>query len=347
MHLRLPEPPPLPLLHVCLSHNPHCTTPRPPTPTPTRPLHSRNAIGFSSPTRYAPPIPPPTRRQVVYIFFLARQRLEARLLALWHEQARQHAQEHEQREDLHHAVNPGRRVIVRRAALNHRRKENLRKHRAQLAHARAESVSRTAHARREDLGWRNERRGVGSEVEEELREDVEGEEMRLCEVAPREAEDAEDYGEHGEAADLDGLAADLVDGEDGEPVAGECAGADEHDLAGRRVAEVQVEVCALVEAHGGEERGGGEAEAVECEIEETRWRSVWRRLGGCGVRDLQPAHRCTKEADRLLLLGVELEDLLQRRSWSLVLCQIATCLGLSDRVDYVALLAIAVFACVH
>lgn len=67
---------------------------------------------------------------------------------------------------------------------------------------------------------------------------------------------------------MNGFATELVNGEDSKPVPGQSAGADEDDLAGCGVAEVEVEVCALVEAHGGKEGGGGEAEAIEGEVEE-------------------------------------------------------------------------------
>lgn len=44
-----------------------------------------------------------------------------------------------------------------------------------------------AHARGEDFGGRDEGCCVGAEVEEELREDVEREEVCFCEAAPCEA----------------------------------------------------------------------------------------------------------------------------------------------------------------
>lgn len=106
--------------------------------------------------------------------------------------------------------------------------------------------------------------------------------MRLRQTAPRETEDAEDYSEHGKASNLDGLAPNFVDGEDGEPVAGERAGANEDDLACGGVTQVLVEVVALVEAHGREEGGGGEAEAVEGEVEEAGVHiSAWKADKDC------------------------------------------------------------------
>lgn len=61
---------------------------------------------------------------------------------------------------------------MRSAPLDHGRKENLRKHGAQLSHSRTEPVARGAHAGWEDFRRGDEGRGVGSKVEEELREHV-------------------------------------------------------------------------------------------------------------------------------------------------------------------------------
>ena len=60
------------------------------------------------------------------------------------------------------------------------------------------------------------------------------------------------------AANLDRLAAELVDCEDGEPVAGEGAGANQDGLADGDVAESEVEVFARAEAHCAQERSRGE-----------------------------------------------------------------------------------------
>lgn len=76
--------------------------------------------------------------------------------------------------------------------------------------------------------------------------------MRFCEPLPCEAQHAEDDGEDAEAGDLDGLAAQLVDGEDGQPVPWERARADQHDLPDGGVAEVFVDVVAFGEAEGGD-----------------------------------------------------------------------------------------------
>lgn len=49
--------------------------------------------------------------------------------------------------------------------------------------------------------------------------------MSVCKVLPCEAEDTKEERQDRKAADLDGLAAELINCEDGEPVAGEGASA--------------------------------------------------------------------------------------------------------------------------
>lgn len=73
--------------------------------------------------------------------------------------------------------------------------------------------------------------------------------MSFGQALPGESKDAEDDGEDGEAADLDPFTADSIDSEDGEPVAGKCTGADEHNLSDGGVAEVGVEIFASIKAH--------------------------------------------------------------------------------------------------
>ena len=60
--------------------------------------------------------------------------------------------------------------------------------------------------------------GVGAEVEEELGEDVKSEEGTAGEKVVGEADGDKDAGEEDEAHELDGFAAQGVDGCDGNPV---------------------------------------------------------------------------------------------------------------------------------
>lgn len=212
--------------------------------------------------------PPAARLQLIHIVLFARQFLKSHALRLRHKEARQHAQEHEERKHAHHVMDPRIGVIMRSAIRDHGREEDLRKDGAQLAHACAETIARAADPRWEDLSRGKKRRGVGAEVEEELREDVEREQMDSRHTSPRESEDAKDDGEDAEAGDLEPLSANAVDGEDGEAVAWEGAGTNQDNLARGGVAQGEVEVFAWAEAHAGHERSRGEAKAVEAEIEE-------------------------------------------------------------------------------
>lgn len=86
--------------------------------------------------------------------------------------------------------------------------------------------------------------GVGAEVEEELGENVESEETLAADVVVREADYNEEDGENDEAHKLDGPAADSIDGGNGDPVAGDCASADQDDVPDRNVVEKLEDVLA-------------------------------------------------------------------------------------------------------
>lgn len=120
-------------------------------------------------------------------------------------------------------------------------------------------MRRAAYSSGEDLCRRDERGSIWPKVEEELGEDVEGEQVLLGEVLPGEAKNAEDDSENTEAHDLDGFAAELVDSEDSEPVAWESACAYKYDLANGGMAKVDVEVVAVRKTHDGHERGRTES----------------------------------------------------------------------------------------
>lgn len=81
-------------------------------------------------------------------------------------------------------------------------------------------------ARGEALSGDEERCRVGSEIEEELREDVEGEEGTFREGVVCKSDDGEDDGQDEEAADLDGAAAHGVDERNGHPVTRDSTRAD-------------------------------------------------------------------------------------------------------------------------
>lgn len=160
---------------------------------------------------------------------------------------------------MHDAVDPRGGVVVGCPAFDHGREEDLGKDCAEFAHGGAESMAGRAHAGGEDFGRGDEGCGIWAEVEEELGEHVEDEEVGFGETLPGEAEDAEDDGENAEAGDLNGPAADGVDGEDGKPVAWKCAGADEHDLANGCIAEIFIDIVSFGEAKCRNERCRREA----------------------------------------------------------------------------------------
>lgn len=114
--------------------------------------------------------------------------------------------------------------------------------------------------RREAFTGYNERRSVGTEVEEELREDVECEEGFSRERVVGEADCDEDAGEQDKAHELDGFAAEGVDGGDGYPVAGDGACACDDEVADSLVKEDFVDVGAFGVTDFGQDDGVVEAE---------------------------------------------------------------------------------------
>lgn len=105
-------------------------------PSPTTTLESPPTTRPSTPPRTPHPLPPiklTPKLQLIHIILLARQILQPLPLTLRNHPRRQHTQEHEESEDLHDAVDPGRRVVVRRATLDHRREEDLGDHSTEFA----------------------------------------------------------------------------------------------------------------------------------------------------------------------------------------------------------------------
>ena len=170
---------------------------------------------------------------------LARQLLERLALRLGDERGGADAAQHEQGVDLHDVVEPGRRVGARDgAARAQRADDHLGDDGADLARGGRQAVRGGAVARGEALAGHDEGGGVGAEVEEELRDDVEGEEALGADLVVREADDAEEDGQHREAHVLDGFAPDGVDRRDRDPVARDGACADDDDVADGGVVEL-------------------------------------------------------------------------------------------------------------
>ena len=105
------------------------------------------------------------------------------------------------------------------------------------------------------LSRNDESRGVGTEVEEELCEDVEGEKPVSSQRVVGEADGDEDCSEDDETDDLDGLATDGVDGGNGDPVAGDGAGTSYDEVANGLVEEDLVDVFTVSVADLGEDDG--------------------------------------------------------------------------------------------
>lgn len=81
-----------------------------------------------------------------------------------------------------------------------------------------------------------------------------------------EADDAEEDGEEDETHQLNGFAADGVNGCDGDPVSRNGASANDDQIADRGVAEDVVNVRAACIADCGQDDGVVEAQAVEGDI---------------------------------------------------------------------------------
>lgn len=142
---------------------------------------------------------------------LARQLLQRLPLGLGDQQSREDAREHEHAIDLHDVVEPGR--VARaglRAAGAQRADQDLGDDCADFAARGGEAVGRGPVARGVALAGYDEGCRIGTEVEEELREDVEGEEGFAGQDVVGEADCDEDCGEDDEADELDGFAADCV-----------------------------------------------------------------------------------------------------------------------------------------
>lgn len=134
------------------------------------------------------------------------QLLQRQVLGLGHPEGEEQAEEAARREDVEHALE------AERALGDHR--EALRgDDGAHLARGGGNAVARRAHGRREDLGRDDEGRGVGAEVEEELRERVHDDEDGRAvglELVEEDGHEEEKQCEQREAHVLDGLAAPLV-----------------------------------------------------------------------------------------------------------------------------------------
>lgn len=108
---------------------------------------------------------------------------------------------------------------------------------ADLAGGGGDAVGGGAVTRREDLSGYDERGCVGTEVEEELRHDIDRQQTVLSEFVVAEAHGDEEDGEDDETAELDGLTADSIDSRNCDPVARNGTSKNDDQVADGRVVE--------------------------------------------------------------------------------------------------------------
>jgi len=203
---------------------------------------------------------------------LTRELLEGLALGLGDQKRGENTAQHEQREDLHNVVQPWAGSATSStgldAASTERTEHTLRNDGTDLAGGGGEAVGGGAVTGWEAFTGDDEGGGVGTEVEEELGEDVEGEESVAREVVVGESDDDEEYGEHGEAHELNGLAANGIDGCNGDPVTGDSTGENENEISNSVLAVDLVHVGSTSPSDGRENDGVVERETIVGDIKE-------------------------------------------------------------------------------
>lgn len=112
--------------------------------------------------------------------------------------------------------------------------------RTNLARSGRNTVRGRSVSRGEALAGDDEGSRVGAKVEEELRQDVHGQQAVLTQLVVAEAHDDEEDGEDGETHQLNRLAADGVHRRHGHPVAWDRTSQDDDEVADGGVVEVLV-----------------------------------------------------------------------------------------------------------
>ena len=98
---------------------------------------------------------------------------------------------------------------------------------AQLAGGGRETVGCRSVSGREAFSGNDKGGRVGTEVEEELGENVDGEKTMATKLVICEAKDAEEYCQHGESHQLNRLASNDINGSNRYPVSRDCASQDD------------------------------------------------------------------------------------------------------------------------
>lgn len=114
----------------------------------------------------------------------------------------------------------------------------------------------------------NECSGVGAKVEEEIRQNVAGDEASLADVVVTKAHDAENDCEESEAHELNRLAANGVNHGDCNPVSGNGSGANENQVADCCVIKNEIEIGAAAVSDGLEDGCVVQADAVKGHVQE-------------------------------------------------------------------------------
>jgi hypothetical protein len=222
--------------------------------------------------------------------------------------------QHESREDLHDVVEP--RVLVRRlvfgvsAAYAERSNGTLRDDRADLARRSGDTVGGGTVACREALARYDEGGGVGTPIEEELDQDVDGQLRMTRDLVECKTPDGKKDSENNETSELERLAANCVNGGNGEPVTWDSASADENAVSSGKVVQAPVDGLAATVSNGTEDGSGVQAKTVESNLrmsvrlsDSTCWKTY--------VKD-EPGHGSAKEDLAVPDLAVEAEEVLKR-----------------------------------
>lgn len=181
------------------------------------------------------------------------------------------AEKHKEGKDLEDMVEPRGSIGLGGTASTETGNGTLANDGANLARGSRNTVRCRTVAGREDLAGNNKGGGVGSKVEEELGNDVDGEEAVGGEVMVSKAHDNEENGKNDETSHLDGLATESINGGHRNPVAGNGTSTDDDDVADSSVVEELVNVLDV--ARGGRVANGLEnstvvqRKAVEGDIE--------------------------------------------------------------------------------
>ena len=201
--------------------------------------------------------------------YLPSQFLKGLTLGLRDEERGEDTAQHEESKDLHDMVEPwGGGGTLGSASGTKGTEHALGDDGADLARGGRQTVRGRAVAGGEALAGYDEGGGVRAEVEEELGEDVEGQERVFTKLVVGEADDAEENGEDCKASKLDGLAANGIDSSNGDPVAGDGTRADDDQITDGRVAEDFVHVTSSSIADGSQNDGVVETKTVVGNVEE-------------------------------------------------------------------------------